>query len=472
MFSSDLDLNFVRPIRSKLARRSEVEIAAKCPENRFQGMQFSRFRRRQIKLLNRIKKLTPHFTYQKKPYSAVTVAVENLTSEHFEDDDFSGIPDLVESIKLQATGPAEAARAIRKKLKYGSVHRQIRALTILDGLIQNAGARFQRTFADEMLLERLRVCGTSDLSDPLVKNKCKELFRSWAAEYKNTRGLERIAALYKELPRRKQVVTQDKSKVLRETEQNPFEDDEDEAPPPAPAPAATHSRNTSLSQGQSSRGLTASFLAPAAPVTASKKASKKAMKEAKKKNKTFNLEAEKENMKSCIAESSVASTNLLNALRLINREKEQISENQPAVRQFESCKLLRRKILRYIQFVESEQWLGGLLHANDELVTALMTFEQLDRSIDADSDSDDEMAEQAHLYNKAAADKGKDPDVAQSLSGLHIEQRPPPPPRPAQPPPPVDDYPSEEEDENDPFADRNAFDTPTVEKDDPHRLVF
>ena len=45
-----------------------------------------------------------------------------------------------------------------------------------------------------------------------------------------------------------------------------------------------------------------------------------------------------------------------------------------------------------------EQWLGALLNANDQLVTALMTFEQLDRSIDADSDSDDEMAAQAHLY--------------------------------------------------------------------------
>ncbi len=45
-----------------------------------------------------------------------------------------------------------------------------------------------------------------------------------------------------------------------------------------------------------------------------------------------------------------------------------------------------------------EQHLGSLLHANDELVTALMTFEQLDRSIDADSDSDDDVAEQAHLY--------------------------------------------------------------------------
>lgn len=48
--------------------------------------------------------------------------------------------------------------------------------------------------------------------------------------------------------------------------------------------------------------------------------------------------------------------------------------------------------------MESEEWLGSLLYANDTLVTALMTFEQLDRSIDADSDSDDELAEQAHLY--------------------------------------------------------------------------
>ena len=52
-----------------------------------------------------------------------------------------------------------------------------------------------------------------------------------------------------------------------------------------------------------------------------------------------------------------------------------------------------------IQHVESEQWLGGLIHANDELVTALMTFEQLDTSIDADSDSEDELAHLAHLYN-------------------------------------------------------------------------
>jgi len=143
------------------------------------------------------KVLISWITLQKKPYSAVTVAVDRLTSEQYEEDEYSGIPDLVEVIKLQATGPAEAARAIRKKLKYGNVHRQLRALTILDGLIQNAGSRFQRAFLDEPLLERLRVCGTSDLADPQVRDKCKVLYAGWAREYKSTPGLERIAGLYK-----------------------------------------------------------------------------------------------------------------------------------------------------------------------------------------------------------------------------------------------------------------------------------
>jgi LAS seventeen-binding protein 5 len=70
-------------------------------------------------------------------------------------------------------------------------------LIILDGLIQNAGPRFQRAFVDEPLLERLRVCGTSDLTDPDVRKKATELFRGWSVTYKSTPGLERIAALHK-----------------------------------------------------------------------------------------------------------------------------------------------------------------------------------------------------------------------------------------------------------------------------------
>lgn len=282
---------------------------------------------------------------QKKPYSAVTVTVEQLTSESYEEDDLSGIPDLVEVIKLQATGPTEAARAIRKKLKYGSAQRQLRALTLLDGLIQNAGPRFQRTFADEPLLERLRVCGTSDLSDPDVKKKCTVLFRSWSAEYKNTPGLERIARLYNELPKRKQVVTQERSRVIRETD-NPF-GDEDEEPPTSPVqPQASSSRSPPPALSKPASGQASSF----SHVSSSKDKKKKDKDKDKRRSKhrKFDLEAEKESMKTAIAESSIAATNLTNALQSINREKERISENPAAVQHFEACKRLRRRVLRYV----------------------------------------------------------------------------------------------------------------------------
>ena len=53
---------------------------------------------------------------QKKPYTAITVQVDHLTGEEYGADDLSGLVDLSEVINLQAEGPAEAARAIRKKL--------------------------------------------------------------------------------------------------------------------------------------------------------------------------------------------------------------------------------------------------------------------------------------------------------------------------------------------------------------------
>ncbi|GAB1315719.1 hypothetical protein MFIFM68171_05929 [Madurella fahalii] len=404
---------------------------------------------------------------QKKPYTAVTVTIERLTSEAIAENDLSGIPDLVEVVNLQDSGPTEAARAIRKKLKYGNLHRQLRALTLLDGLIQNAGPRFQRTFADEALLERLRFCGTAGLSDPEVKKKCSELFRSWAVQYKDTRGMERVASLYKELPRRKQAVTQERSKVIKETE-NPFGDDDDEDKPSPAGPSKAHSRASSLSNPPVT-GVIQSF-------SYSPKDKKK--KDKGKKHKQFNLETEKEQMKAHIAEASIAATNLTNTLKTINREKERISENQIAVQRFEACKQLRRKILRYIHHVDSEQWLGSLLHANDELVAALMTFEQLDRSIDADSDSDDELAEQAHLYRMATERaKGKEPSspgspqspvsgMASLSIGAPQSPRPAPPPRPSAATKPSmlsprqaqhsDVEEEDDEDDDNPFADRNA----------------
>lgn len=414
---------------------------------------------------------------QKHPYSAITVTIENLTSETYEEEDFSGIIELVDVIKLQSTGPSETARAIRKKLKYGNVHRQLRALVILDFLILNAGQRFQRGFANEPLLERLRVCGSSDLSDPAVRNKCRVLFRGWAS-YAGTPGLDKIASLHKELPRRKQVVTQAKSKVVRETE-NPFGDDEEEE---AAAQAAARRNNPNAGSSSLPGPLPLSISSQPKTSTSGSSSffgsSSKDKKKAKDgKRKPFSLEAEKENMKSAIADSSLATTNLMNALQSINREKERISDNQQAVQHFEACKQLRRRILRYIHHVEHEQWLGGLLNANDQLVHALMSFEQMDRSIDADSDSDDEIAEQAHLYRMAQM-KGKEAHQVQStsddLAGLSIDDTaprkaasPPPPPRPPRPTVQRQDTEEDEDDDDNPFGDSNVVETPAIEKGQP-----
>jgi hypothetical protein len=46
----------------------------------------------------------------------VSVQIDRMTSEQYEEDDLSGIIDLVEVVRIQSSGPTEAARAIRKKL--------------------------------------------------------------------------------------------------------------------------------------------------------------------------------------------------------------------------------------------------------------------------------------------------------------------------------------------------------------------
>ena len=389
-------------------------------------------------------------------------------------------------IRLQGSGPTEAARALRKKLKYGNVHRQLRALTILDGLIQNGGSRFQRAiFSDEPLLERLRIAAADPVSDPDVREKCKVLFGQWAASSKTSPELAGAAALYKQLPKKTKALgdRREQSKVLRENEEesrreDPFAAEDDEAPT---SPVEDTTRRPSVltkASGPASPRTSVSHTSPPVQLSAGPTFSswRSAKKDKKNKRKGFNLEREKPAMLQNIAASSVASTNLSNALKLVNREHKRVSEDPEVMSRFETCKQLRRHILRYIQYVETDDFLGGLIHANEELVTALMAFEVMDKSVDDDSDS--ELEEAQHLSRTAhASDK-----AAQSMAGLSLaDEQPKKPPRPgkvAMPPPPPakknwkakqveSESESEEEDEddpNDPFGDKNAMNTPRGER--------
>ncbi|KAJ5129475.1 uncharacterized protein N7515_005514, partial [Penicillium bovifimosum] len=391
-----------------------------------------------------------------KPYTAVTVQIEVLTSEQYEVEDSSGIVDLVEVVRIQASGPTEASRALRKKLKYGTLHRQLRALTILDFLVQNAGERFLRDFADEALLERLRIAATDSVSDPLVKQKCKQIFGQWAATFKDTPNMARVTALYKQLPKRKQPATQAKAKVLREGANSN-------------EPSMGHVVSVSAGSG------------PPTVLTSPKEKSRKVKKDKKlsiSSGRRFDLEKERPEILQTLAASSVASTNLLNALKHVNRETHRVSEDAECRNRFEKCKQLRHGILRYIQYIESEEFLGGLIHANEELVDALMAFEVLDKSVDYDSDSEEDILEPSWRQRRGLG--LQDDDLNDGVAGLNIN--PPKPPRPTRPDSlplasssqhsrPIFDSESESEQEDDdddnPFGDRNAIKTPAIEKGPP-----
>lgn len=333
--------------------------------------------------------------------------------------------------------------------KYGNPHRQVRALVILDGLIQNAGGRFQRAFADEPLLERLRLMARDDMVDAHVRKKCQVLFIQWANAYKSTPGLQSIANLYKELPKtQSQRPAAARQKVLAA-------DNDPESPFAEPA-----SRERSNSRPKPPVQAAASSSRPVTLTPTSSGFSSKLFKDKKSGTaKPFSLSKEKENMTNCLAQASIASTNLYNGLQLINRENERVSSNPEVVRRFEACKELRRKILYYIAHVESEQWIGSLVNANDELVKALTAYNVMDRSVSDDSDSD--------AWEDS---KGASSSAQQQLAGLSLDEAPakpprpasiPMPPKPAPPPPPP--APVEEDDDN-PFGDSHAAKTPFDER--------
>lgn len=433
--------------------------------------------RRRYQVLTRYR-----YSKQKKPYSSVSVHIERLTAESYDEDDFSGIPDLIEVVRLQASGPTEAARAIRKKLKYGDVHRQLRALTILDGILQNGGNRIQRTIlSDGPLLERLRIAAADPVSDQDVQKKCKDLFGQWMVSSKEQPGLEGARDLYNQLPKKTKPNTQQRraqSKVLRETEEDArrgdlFADDEDNEPQTSPRDRTGSYTSPSV------------LRKPSQPVTLSSASTfgtnKKVKKDKKSKPKLpFNLATERPKILNSIAAASVASTNLTNALKLVNRETHQVSSDPEVLKRFETCKQLRRQILRYIQIIESDEFLGGLIHANEELIGALLAFEVLDKSVNDDSDS--ELEEAQHLSRQsAAAEKSAMRDLPQSpvkpprpQSGLQMQMPPRAPPayersakqgyRGQKAGSDESESDDDNDDEDDPFGDRNQVNTPMNER--------
>jgi len=67
--------------------------------------------------------------------------------------------------------------------------------------------------------------------------------------------------------------------------------------------------------------------------------------------------------------------------QLVNREKESITENLRVQKYLEEAKASRKKIIRYIQIVEDEDYIGTLLQTNETIITSLQLYDKVSRQI-------------------------------------------------------------------------------------------
>ncbi|KAG8955423.1 putative actin patch assembly and actin polymerization protein [Tulasnella sp. 424] len=312
-----------------------------------------------------------------KPHSSITDWVEILSSEKYKENDYDGIPEIVDAINLQPEGPTEASRAIRKKLKYGNTHRQLRALTILKALVENCGTKFQLTFADGPLITRIKTMASDPLTDEVVRKKLMSVLAGWHREFKDNPKMATVASLW----------TQCGGGVKRRS-----------APPPPQVDHDAEARKRAEEKAKEKAAREEEKRRERERKEKEKADAKK--KSTQPKPRPFDFEKEKPNIINSIATASQAAIQLTNALKLVNREKESIESNTTVQEALTNAKAARKAVIRYIQRVENEELIGTLLDVNERIITSLQHYDQLLKSAEHDSDEDDATAKMAELSLK------------------------------------------------------------------------
>ena len=192
---------------------------------------------------------------------------------------------------------------------------------------------------------------------------------------------------------------------------------------------------------------------PIPPRQTHKKSISKTESKSKTLYKPINFDKERHLILQTLAASQQNATNLTNALKRLNRET-QHPEDDPQIQQlYRQCRKLRKDILIYIQRTESEEWIGTLINANEELVQSLAHYEKALKPVEQDSDSDawsasdsDEdgpkqkkVPQQKRMSTGGSARSPIAEDLAQRLRATSLSQDSPPPkpPRPVMEKPPV-----------------------------------
>ncbi|KZO89661.1 hypothetical protein CALVIDRAFT_543393 [Calocera viscosa TUFC12733] len=387
-----------------------------------------------------------------KPHSSVTDWIEILSAEKYSVDDLEGIPELVESVNiLGLEGTTEASRAIRKKLKYGNVHRQLRALTILKALVENCGPRFRTSFANPQLCDRIKLMAADPMTDEHVKKRLIALLASWHRLWQDEPKMKVVADLYlacgggkgkavhherthtrdttlsasppssardydgqdgQTLWERHQRIEQEEARLRQERERKRRENEKQKLQEEKDALARER-------EELAKEKIRVKMEREKAVADA-----KRAKEPPKAKRPPFNYEKEKPNILNSIATASQSSNNLINALKLVNREKETVQANPRVQDALQKAKLARRAIVRYIQLTENEDVIGTLLETNERIIASIFLYDQMCKPAEHDSDEEQPPAEAAKDPAETARARVETRGARETeLDKLQIKQR-------------------------------------------------
>ncbi|CAE6466174.1 unnamed protein product [Rhizoctonia solani] len=346
--------------------------------------------------------------------SSITDWIELLSREQYKEDDYDGIPELVESVNLQSGGAAEASRAIRKKLKYGNVHRQLRALTMLKALVENCGPKFQSSFANDQLVDRIKLMSQDPMTDEHVKRKLISVLASWHRQFKDDPKMHTVSNLYVQCGGGRKSTQGAGATSPRPHAETLYEQHQRKAEEEARARADQKAKEREAKE-EEKRKLKEEKLA-------AKNILALAFRARVGRARPFVYETEKPKILQTIAEASQASTNLLNAVKRVNREQESVTTNADVQACLATAKTVRKQLIRYIQLaIQKEEIIGTLLDTNERIIAAIQLYDKMSKS--PDQDSDEEIRQS--LAAAALGDKTSTPadDRDTELEKLQFKQR-------------------------------------------------
>lgn len=396
--------------------------------------------------------------------TSITVKVNQLcTPNRNEDIDESMelyISDLVELIKVQPNhGAKEAARAIRKKIKYGeSTEEQIRALNLLEMMMLNSGSKIGPVLArDDKLLDVLKGIitgqgrtGTGVAYNKKIQNTVVSMALGWRTELDGLDGYKYMAGLHQFIPR--------KRKSARSRSTSNAADLEESFTSPIPSSPNTPS---------SKRGP------PPRPNTPKPKIGDLNKKKKKKNKRKLNsryadeeyripqidYKREAPKIREVIANCHTHTTALTNLLMTLATNESPL-ENKKCNQEFEQCRKIRRKVLRYLQFVGAgsesnkrpdiiqmdEEFLGSLIMANEQLVEVFKKYETAcgyNEENPVPEYDDEEDSDESYYTDESSEEESYNDEVdeitrgvgSSTIDNLQASVRSPPPPRIKSPPP-------------------------------------